>query len=124
FQTSIYLKGVVRSRKMPQKFMGQKVRDEETVVDSVGKGVLYLTEENADYYSAGSKQKTIIRSVHESGNNSGLGFSHLPPVATFYDNNVNLVGQEQGGRGFISPISDNALLYYKYKLLGQFQEQG
>lgn len=122
FQTSIYLKGAARSRKMPKKFMGQKVTDETDVVDSVGKGVLYLTEENADYYSDGDRDKTVIHSVHVSGNDNGLGFSRFPSVITFYDNNVNIFGSDS--RGFISPISENALFYYKYKLLGQFEEQG
>ena len=122
FQTGIYLKGVIRSRKMPNKFMGQKVKDETDAVDSVGKGVLYLTEEDADYYTDGNKKKTIIHSAHESGNQSGLGFSQFPPVITFYDNDVSVfIGNS---RGFISPISDNALNYYKYKLLGQFTEGG
>ena len=122
FQTSIYLKGVIRSRKMPNKFMGKDVKDETDAVDSVGKGVLYLTEEEADYYTNGDKEKTIIHSVHESGNQSGLGFSQFPPVITFYDNDVNIFGSSS--RGFISPVSDNALNYYKYKLLGQFVEDG
>ena len=122
FQTSIYLKGVIRSRKMPKKFMGQKTTDETDIVDSVGKGVLYLTEEYADYYTDGDKQKTVIHSVHESGNPGGNGFSQFPSVITFYDNNVNVFGKED--RGFISPISDNALFYYRYKLLGQFDEEG
>ena len=122
FQASIYLKGVARSRKMPEKFMGQKVKDETDAIDSAGKGVLYLTEEEADYYNNGSQQKTVIHSVHESGNQSGLGFSQFPSVITFYDNNVNIF--RNNSRGFISPVSDNALNYYKYKLLGQFVEQG
>jgi len=122
FQTSIYLKGVARSRKMPEKFMGQKIKDETDAVDSIGKGVLYLTEEDADYYAEGDKHKTVIHSVHESGNQSGLGFSQFPPVITFYDNDVNIFGNNS--RGFISPISDNALNYYKYKLQGQFIEDG
>jgi Family of unknown function (DUF5686)/CarboxypepD_reg-like domain len=121
FQTSIYLKGVMRSRKMPDKFMGQKVKDETDAVDSAGRGVLFLTEENADYYTDGEKEKTIIHSVHESGNESGLGFAQFPPVITFYENNVNIFGKSN--RGFISPISENALFYYRYKLLGQFDEQ-
>jgi hypothetical protein len=122
FQTDIYLKGGMKSRKMPKKFMGQKVTDETDLVDSVGRGVLFLTEEDASYYSQGSKEKTLIHSVHQSGNPSGLGFSRFPSVITFYENNVNLMGRES--RGFISPISDNALSYYKYKLLGEFKEQG
>ena len=122
FQTEIYLKGVARSRKMPNKVMGQKVNGAEMGVDSNGKGVLYLTEEEATYYSDGKHHKTIIHSVHESGNNNGLGFSQMPEVITFYDNNVDILGPSS--RGFISPISNNAMLYYKYKYLGQFMENG
>ena len=122
FQTDIYLKGGMRSRKMPKKFMGQKTTDETDIVDSTGRGVLFLTEEDASYYTEGNKKKTVIHSVHQSGNPGGLGFSQFPSVITFYENNVNIFGKES--RGFISPVSDNALFYYKYKLLGQFQEQG
>jgi len=122
FQTGIYLKGVIRSRKMPDKFMGKKVKDETDAIDGIGRGVLYLTEEEADYYSEGDKKKTVIHSVHESGDQNGLGFSQFPPVITFYDNDVNVF--LKGSRGFISPISDNALNYYKYKLMGRFSEGG
>jgi hypothetical protein len=122
FQTGIYFKGVARSRKLPEKFMGQKVNTADVGADSSGKGVLFLVEEDADYYSQGDKDKTVIHSVHQSGSKSGLGFSQFPPVITFYENNVNVMGKDS--RGFISPISDNALFYYKYKLLGEFKEHG
>ncbi|MES2703719.1 MAG: DUF5686 and carboxypeptidase regulatory-like domain-containing protein [Bacteroidota bacterium] len=122
FQTGIYLKGVMRSRSMPKKIMGQEIKPTDMGADSTGKGVLYLIEEDADYYSQGNKERTVIHSVHESGNKSGLGFSQFPPVITFYNNNVNVFGNSS--RGFISPVSDNALTYYKYKLLGEFTEQG
>lgn len=122
FQTAIYFKGVARSRKLPKKFMGQKVADESDAVDTAGKGILYLAEEDADYYADGDKEKTVIHSVHESGNKNGLGFSQFPHVITFYENNVSILGKTS--RGFISPVSDNALFYYRYKLLGEFTEQG
>lgn len=122
FQTGIYFKGVMRSRQLPDKIMGQKIKTADLGVDSVGKGVLYLTESEADYYADGDKEKTIIHSVHESGNPNGLGFSRFPSVITFYENNVNIFGRTS--RGYISPISENALNYYKYKLLGSFEEQG
>ncbi len=122
FQSSIYFKGVGRSRKMPEKFLGQKVKDETDNIDSLGSGVLYLAEEEADYYSDGDNEKTVIHSVHESGNQGGLGFSRFPPVITFYNNNVNVLGKDS--RGFVSPVGDRALLYYKYKLLGQFDDHG
>ena len=122
FQTSIYLKGGVRTRKVPEKVMGQKVDKMDLGTDSLGKGVIYLTEEDADYYAENGKEKTVIHSVRESGNPGGLGFSRFPSVITFYDNDIPIFGNSS--RGFISPISDNALNYYKYKLLGQFDEHG
>jgi hypothetical protein len=122
FQSSIYFKGVVRSRKMPAKFMGQNLRTEELAVDSVGRGVLYLTEEEADYYTDGKREKTVIHAVRESGDKNGVGFSSFPPVISFYENNVPIMGRTS--RGFISPISDNALYYYKYKLMGEFTDHG
>lgn len=121
FQTSIYLKGVLRTRKAPEKVLGQKVDKGEMGLDTGGKGVLYLCEEVADYYSQSSprKERTVIHSVIESGDPNGLGFSQLPPVISFYGNTVISL---QNGRPLISPIADNALGYYKYKLEGEFRE--
>jgi len=122
FQTSIYFKGIAHSRVLPKKVMGQKIKPEDLGVDSSGKGIMYLTEEDADYFVQGDKERTIIHSVHTSGDPKGVGFSRFPPVITFYENNVSIFGKTS--RGYISPISDNALNYYKYKLEGDFTEQG
>ena len=124
FQTGIYLKGAMRTRKVPTKVMGQKVDKNDIGVDSTGKGVIYLVEEFADYYAEEpDKRRTVIHSVRESGNPGGVGIAELPPVITFYENNINLF-ESLNPRGFISPISDNALFYYKYKLEGEFTEEG
>ena len=120
FQTSIYLKGVLRTREAPDKLMGQKIDKGELGLDTLGKGVLYLCEEVADYYAQRpDKQRTVIHSVRESGNPNGLGFSSIPPVITFYANNVISLNNS---RGLISPISSGALGYYKYRLEGEFKE--
>jgi Family of unknown function (DUF5686)/CarboxypepD_reg-like domain len=122
FETDLYLKGVGRTRSVPRQIMGQKLSTANTGLDTAGKGIFYLAEENATYYSENNKTKTIIHSVHESGDERGLGFAHIPNVIGFYENNINLLGNES--RGFISPISASALSYYKYKLIGEFAEQG
>jgi hypothetical protein len=122
FQTGIYFKGVARSRSLPDKFMGEKIKSADMGLDSAGKGVLYLVEEDAEYFSDGTKEKTVIHSVHESGDKNGFGFPRFPPVTTFYENNVNILGNSN--RGFISPVSENALLYYKYKLQGEITGDG
>ena len=40
----------------------------------------------------------------------------------FYENQINIDGLSD--RGFVSPISGSAMLYYKYKLLGSFYQDG
>lgn len=123
FQTDIYLKGLFGTRKTPKRILGQKIEKEDLGVDSAGKGILYLCEEEATYYSKGNKERTLIRAVRESGEPNGVGLSRMPPIVTFYENNVNIL-QGITPRGFISPISENALLYYKYKYEGDFTVNG
>ena len=122
FQTSIYFKGVAHSRVLPKKVMGKTITPADLGVDTSGKGILFLTEEDADYYVQDGKERTVIHSVHTSGDPRGVGFSSFPAVISFYDNNVSVFGRSS--RGYISPISDNALNYYKYKFEGEFTEQG
>lgn len=130
FQTSIYLKGVLRNRKMPDNIMGFKLKEEDKKemngsmgLDSGGKGVLYLAEQIADYYTSGKKSKLIIRSVKESGDPNGVGMGSVPSVINFYENNVNvLVSSGANALGFVSPISNSALSSYTYKLIGDFKE--
>lgn len=131
-QTSVYLKGVFRNRAMPDQILGVSITDESGSkseaakgmgLDTNGKGVLYLVEQQADYYSQGNKQKTVIRSVRQSGNPNGMGSSRLPTIISFYENNINIFS-EINPRGFVSPVSDNALHFYKYKYEGEFREGG
>lgn len=121
FQTSIYMKGVLRTRQTPDEVMGQKIDKGEIGADSSGKGVLYLCEEVADYYAQRDpvRTRTVIHSVKESGDPNGMGFSQLPPVISFYANNVISLNNS---RPLISPISDGALAHYKYRLEGEFKE--
>ncbi len=121
FQTGIYLKGVLKTRKIPKKMMGEKIDPADMGLDSTGKGFLYLCEEIATYYRDENRSHTVIHSVRESGNPNGLGFSQFPPVIDFYSNIIRISGSIVP-RGFISPVSDNALNYYRYKLEGDFKE--
>ena len=122
FQSSIYLKGVFRTTQTPDKILGKKIDKKELGVDTSGKGVVYLCEEEADYYAQEpDKERTIIHSVRESGNANGFGFAQVPSVITFYDNNVQII-EQIAPRGFVSPIADNAISFYSYKLEGEFTE--
>ncbi|MCB0697684.1 MAG: carboxypeptidase-like regulatory domain-containing protein, partial [Chitinophagaceae bacterium] len=129
FQTSIYMKAVLRNSSMPEKILGIKIPTEEVTgaggggADSSKLGVLYLSEQEAEYYADGKKERTIIRGVKQSGDPKGVGISRVPPVVSFYDNNVNPLWNISE-RGFISPISDGAMNYYKYHYEGEFIQDG
>lgn len=129
FQTSIYMKSVVRNSSVPDKIFGFKIPEADLKdsggggADSSKLGVLYLGEQEADYYSSGKKERTVIKKLRESGNPNGVGISRLPPVVSFYSNNVNPLWN-MSERGFISPIAEGALNYYKYKYEGEFVQDG
>ncbi|XZF14600.1 DUF5686 and carboxypeptidase regulatory-like domain-containing protein [Chitinophagaceae bacterium MMS25-I14] len=131
FQTGIYLKGALRNGGVPDKLFGFKVSVEDKKEmgksmggDSEGRSVIFMVEETADYYTElPNKKRTVIHSVKQSGDPNGLGFSEFPEVISFYDNNIN-ISDQLNPRGFVSPIADNALSFYKYKLLGEYKEDG
>ncbi len=53
----------------------------------------------------------------------GFGFT-FPTFISFYTNNVKVFTDKLNPRGFVSPIADGALNFYKYKFLGSFYEDG
>ena len=46
------------------------------------------------------------------------------PLSAFYTNNVTVFTDQFNPRGFVSPIADGAIRYYKFKFLGSFFENG
>ncbi|MBS1659872.1 MAG: carboxypeptidase-like regulatory domain-containing protein [Bacteroidetes bacterium] len=126
FTCEAYIKTLMKTRKLPKRILGQKIEDKdkkEMGVDSVGKGIIYLSENLTKVaFKRPGKVKLEVLSGRESGSN-GYGFS-LPTFINFYQNNVNVLSDRLNPRGFVSPIADAALNYYKYKYLGSFFEDG
>jgi hypothetical protein len=93
-------------------------------VDSAGRGIIYLSESLTKVSSQKpGKTKLEVLSTRESGS-TGLGFS-LPTFTNFYNNNVNVFAMANlSPRGFVSPIAEGAINYYRYKYLGSFFEDG
>ncbi|TCJ19256.1 carboxypeptidase-like regulatory domain-containing protein [Flaviaesturariibacter flavus] len=121
FSTQVYTKGQFRLRDFPKKFLGQKVDFEDG--DTSKRKMLYLSETVARYsVDPPRKVKVEVIATKVSGNSDGFGLS-APRIFTLYDNLLQ-VGTGLNPRGFISPISDNALHYYKYKYEGAFTENG
>ncbi len=126
YSCDYYSKDVIKLRSLPKKLLNQNKKDSENqsnlMLDSVGKGILYLAESKSVlYHQQPEKNKLIVSSSRVSGSNSfGFTFSNL---INFYTNNVTVI-KDGNNRGFISPIADGALRYYKFKILGTFEENG
>ncbi|MBW8686749.1 DUF5686 family protein [Chitinophaga rhizophila] len=120
-----YIKGVFKMRDMPGSFLGKKIgaQDvEEMGLDSSRTGVLFLSESMTKVaVRRPDDVKVEVLSARQSG--GGFGFS-FPAFIDFYENNVTAMVSQFSKRGYISPISENALFYYKYRLEGVFQDDG
>jgi hypothetical protein len=121
FNCEVYTKGQLRVRSYPKRIFGQKVDFEDG--DTSKQKMLYLSETISRYsVNKPNKEKVEVISSRVSGQSDAYGLS-APQFYSFYDNNVP-IGTNLNPRGFISPISDNALNYYKYKYEGEFYEDG
>ncbi|RYY72089.1 MAG: carboxypeptidase-like regulatory domain-containing protein [Chitinophagaceae bacterium] len=126
FEVDLYAKDMVKLRKMPKKIFGKKIPDadvSEMGLDSSGKGIIYLSESVAKVATQQpDKFKMNVISSRISGS-GGFGFT-FPAFISLYSNNVKVFTERINPRGFISPIADGALGFYKYKFLGTFWEDG
>ncbi|MEO0065842.1 MAG: hypothetical protein RI983_1168 [Bacteroidota bacterium] len=121
FSTEVYIKGQMQLRNYPKTFLGQKVDFEDG--DTSKRKMLLLSETIAKYsVSEPNQRKVEVISTKLSGRSNGFGFSN-PQIISFYENTISL-GDGLNPRGFISPISDNALNFYRYKFEGTFYESG
>jgi hypothetical protein len=126
FTCEAYVKTLIRTRGLPNKIFGQRLEQKDKKdmgVDSAGKGIIYLSESLSKIaYKRPDKIKLEVLSGREAGSN-GFGFS-FPVFINFYSNNVNTLGGGLNPRGFVSPIADGALNYYRYHFLGSYFEEG
>lgn len=126
FEAEVYIKGLMKLRSLPQKIFGQKIPEEDRKnmgIDSGGKGIIYLSESVTKVsVQEPDKAKLEVISSRVSGSN-GFGFD-FPVFLSFYKNNVSVFSGQLNPRGFVSPIADGALNFYRYKFLGSFFENG
>lgn len=118
YRCDAYVKGNIGFDKIPKKFMGQELDNMGGILDSTGKGIIYLSESRSNLFFRQPDQyreEMIYSKV--AGNDRGFGFNRAQDMDfSPYDPYSNL------GRRIVSPIADNALFYYKYKLIGTFKD--
>ena len=126
FEVDLYSKDLVKLRRLPKKILGKKIPEEDTRemrLDSAGKGIIYLAESIATVHTEKpDKFKMEVHSSRVSGS-GGFGFT-FPAFITLYTNNVKVFTERINPRGFVSPIADGAISFYKFKFLGTFWEDG
>lgn len=122
YRCKVYVKGIVRVDEAPKKILGQKMDYGEAGIDTTGSGIVFLSESLSNISVEKPHHiKQVVISSHQSG--GGLGFD-FPVFIDFYQNNVPLVSRRFTPRGYISPLADNAMHYYRYHLEGTFEEDG
>lgn len=122
FSCDVYIKGVQKLKKKPNKVMGLKVTMNASW--DTASGIIYMSESVSKYnFKQPDKIKEVMISSLVSGNNQAFSYNQASDMFfNFYENVMDVIGL--GARGFISPIANNALLTYRYKLLGTFYDQG
>lgn len=123
FSCDVYIKGVQRLKGAPKKFFGQDIQ-KVLELDTNRKGIIYLSESQSKFnFSRPNDIHEEMISSKVAGRNNAFSFNKASDlIINFYDN--YLLENKLSARGFISPIADNALFYYKYKLLGESTENG
>ena len=109
-----YIKGGVRLLNVPDSLMGNPLRSR---LGADSSGYLYLSESEADIaVELPDKRKEVMIASRVSGNANGFSFNRFG-ILDFLDERVNI------GRPLVNPVSDNALDYYRYRLLQTYTDE-
>lgn len=124
FSCDVYIKGLQRIKKFPKTFMGQAISpDMIGIIDSTS-GIVYLSESVSRFnFRQPNDIKEEMISSKVSGSNQAFSYNQASDMLfNFYENLITV--EDLSDRGFVSPISATAMLYYKYRLIGTFRENG
>ncbi|MEM7549279.1 MAG: DUF5686 and carboxypeptidase regulatory-like domain-containing protein [Bacteroidota bacterium] len=110
FSSMAYVKGMQRLDKAPEKVLGFAV--------TVDTGIVYLSESISELnFKQPDEYKEKVISSKVSGDPQAFTWNEASQMnVTFYENLLSLEGVTE--RGYVSPIAENALLFYDYELLG------
>lgn len=114
YSAEVYIKGLQRLDKKQDKIFGIDVQ--------IDTGIVYLSESVSEYHvRMPNNVKEVMISSKVSGNDRGFSWNQASDMRfNFYENLIEFQGLSE--RGFVSPIADNALFFYEYKLEGTFRE--
>jgi len=123
FKVNVYIKGMQKLVAAPKRFLGKDIQ-KTLDLDTNRKGILYLSESQSifNFRKPGHVREEMVSSK-TAGRNNAFSFNKASDMnINFYEN--ILMQNTLTTRGFVSPIAENALFYYRYKLLGFTIENG
>lgn len=117
YTSNVYIKGVQKLVGAPKKVFGRDIQ-KMLELDTNRKGILYLSESTSTFaFQRPDKIHEEMVSSKVAGRNNAFSFNKASDLTINFYENI-LLEDKLSSRGFVSPISDNALRYYRYKLLG------
>lgn len=126
YQADVYIKGLQKLVAAPKKFMGVNIDEvgKQLGLDSNRRGIIYLSESESKLsFERPDQYREEMISSKVSGSNRAFSFNRATDLqVNFYENFQNWGGLSL--RPLVSPIADNAMLYYDYKFLGNTVENG
>lgn len=124
YNSDVYIKGMQKLVGAPKKFFGRDIQ-KTLNLDTNRNGILYLSESQSKFsYMKPDRIKEEMISSKISGRNNAFSFNKASDMRINFYENLLLANTGVSSRSFVSPIADNALFYYKYKLLGRTEENG
>lgn len=125
YSCQAYIKGLQRINEIPKniksliKLAGGDLSDTADI-----KGVVYLSESVSEYYfQQPGTIKEVMLGSKVSGDKNSFSFNKLGDMKmNFYNNSIPM--GNLSSRAFISPLNENAFLFYRYYLLGTITGDG
>ncbi len=124
YRCMAYTKGLQRIVSAPEKIFGQTVNFDGSL-DSNNAGIIYLSESISELsFKKPDRLSETVISSKVSGNSQAFSWNRAGDfyIFNFYRNNIRI--EFLSDRVFISPIADNAMLHYRYRLEGYFTDNG
>jgi hypothetical protein len=114
YTCDVYIKGMQKALKAPKAIFGRQLGDMGGSLDSNRQGILYLSETISKYSVQNpNDKKEVLISSKVSGRDNGFGFNRASLFDfSFYDNHIQIQ------KTTLSPIAENAMAFYKYRLVG------
>jgi hypothetical protein len=124
YNADVYIKGMQKLVGAPKKFFGRDIQ-KTLDLDTNRNGILYLSESQSKFsFMKPDRIKEEMVSSKTSGRNNAFSFNKASDMRINFYENLLLANTGLSSRSFVSPIADNAMFYYRYKLLGKSEENG